>query len=98
MIDMAELTAREDVKVIAFHHRALDVIKAMCAHNEDVARAFGEDSPGYLKQIRSFNRVVTQVLNSGFGNKSYVTGEDEKSLYVQEGGNNGTGWSARCPG
>ncbi len=89
-IDMAVLTAREDVKTIAFHHNALDTIKAMCRHNEDVGETYGETSPEYLKQVRSFTRVMARMLNSGFGNTTYVTAEDPLSLYVQEGGDDGT--------
>jgi hypothetical protein len=93
MIDMQELIRRDDVKVIAFHHMALDTIKEMARHNERVADTYGEDSPEFNKQVRSFYRVMTSVLNAGFGNQSYVTAEgkpEEKSLFVQEGGNDGS--------
>lgn len=92
-INMQELASRDDVKVIAFHHRALEAIKEMGQHNERVAETYGTDSPEFIKQVQSFNRVVSMVLNSGFGNKSYVTAEgkpEEKSLLVQEGGNDGS--------
>lgn len=84
--DFTRLLTDPEVKTIHFSDRALETIKAMARHTEQVKACFGGESKVYLDEVESFVRVVSQILSFGFAKNQHVTRDGELSLLVNGGG------------